>query len=393
MAVVAEKRTGRIRVLILIDTLNPGGAQVQVRNFLANCPPSVEPIVCVLSRKGYCSAEIEKLCFPVYLNRGKYDVRAFNDVKNVVERVQPDVIHAHLHKSMVMATIVGRLTQKPTLLHFHSSLALAALGSVVPFGLHWFYRWLLIAAARRATRCIVVTRCAADQLVQFGVRQTRVAVIPNGIVLGPFNETYANRGRIRRSVRMQEGVPDDSMVVGMIGRPSPVKGWPTFLAAAEKLGDRNLVFWAIGGGDFSSWRSKAEATGVASKFFWLGQRDDVHRLITAIDVLVLSSIAESFGLVILEGWAAGVPVVATSTDGPSELISHNVNGLLVPVNCPDELADAVCALIRNPDLCARLARAGRERVKRYDARQVAGRIVREYESLIAALAEEERNEL
>ena len=366
----------------MIDTLNPGGAQLQVLNLLANCPSYVEPIVCVLGGQGHYSTRYGDVCAPVYLDRHKYDVRAVNDVRRVIDRTQPDVIHAHLHKSVVVGSVVGRLTHRPVLLHFHSSLAPVALNSVVPRCLGRFYRRLLVVAARNATKCIVVTQRAADQLIRSGVSQSRVVCIPNGIDLDVFAGMLTNRHLVRGLVRAQENAPDGATVVGMVARLSPVKGWHTFLAAAKELADEGLVYWAIGGGDIASWRSVSEAMGVSSAVRWLGQRDDVHRLLAAIDVLVLASRAESFGLVILEGWAAGVPVVATSTDGASELISHDANGLLVPVDRPRELADAIRTLIDNPAVRARLVHAGSERVTRYDAREVAGSIAREYQTLI-----------
>jgi glycosyltransferase involved in cell wall biosynthesis len=110
---------------------------------------------------------------------------------------------------------------------------------------------------------------------------------------------------------------------------------------------------------------EAKARGVASRVRMLGARSDVSAIMQSLDLLVVNSTAEPFGLVILEAMACGTPVLAAAVDGIPEIVEHGKNGWLVPPPGQRDtrmLADAIAQLSRNPELRARLAAQGREDV-------------------------------
>ncbi len=92
----------------------------------------------------------------------------------------------------------------------------------------------------------------------------------------------------------------------------------------------------------------------------LGARSDVSAIMQSLDLLVVNSTAEPFGLVIVEAMACGTPVLAAAVDGIPEVIEHGVNGWLVPARNEKTLSEAMVKLSREPELRARLALAGRK---------------------------------
>jgi glycosyltransferase involved in cell wall biosynthesis len=113
--------------------------------------------------------------------------------------------------------------------------------------------------------------------------------------------------------------------------------------------------------------------------------DPIQPLAAALDVLVLPSLSEALGLVLLEAGALGVPVVATAVGGIPEVVEDGVTGILVPPGQPDALADAVTRLLRDPERARAMGEAGRARVEREFTleRTIAGHLA-VYESLLGS---------
>ncbi|MDQ3254932.1 MAG: glycosyltransferase, partial [Acidobacteriota bacterium] len=103
----------------------------------------------------------------------------------------------------------------------------------------------------------------------------------------------------------------------------------------------------------------ADELGIGDRVHFLGRRDDVPALLAALDIFVSASRSEAFGLAMVEAMVAGVPVIATATEGAREIITDNVTGRLVPVGNPEALADASLALIADVAMRARLTERAR----------------------------------
>jgi glycosyltransferase involved in cell wall biosynthesis len=108
---------------------------------------------------------------------------------------------------------------------------------------------------------------------------------------------------------------------------------------------------------------RAERLGVLHAFTFLGHRDDVGARLAEADVFVLPSRSEAFPNAVLEAMAAGLPIVASGVGGILELIDSGRTGLLVPPGEPRALAEALCRLIADPELAARLGVAARDEAR------------------------------
>jgi glycosyltransferase involved in cell wall biosynthesis len=176
----------------------------------------------------------------------------------------------------------------------------------------------------------------------------------------------------RHSVRREFNIPDDAPIIGMMARVAPQKDFATLARAAIRILEAQPDTRFLVAGDYTSDKNAAhyqrvradlEACGVARAFIFTGLRNDVPRLMNALDVFVLSTHCEGLPLVILEAMAHGKPVVATAVDGIPEVVRHGESGLLVPHEDHEALAAHVLALLRDPAWSRQLGAAGAARVR------------------------------
>jgi glycosyltransferase involved in cell wall biosynthesis len=124
----------------------------------------------------------------------------------------------------------------------------------------------------------------------------------------------------------------------------------------------NVIFLVAGEGPHrGEFESQVRTLGLEGAVRFLGRREDVSELISMSTLVVMPSLAESFGFSALEAMSLGKPVVASSTGGIPEVVVHRETGLLVPPADSDSLADAICQVLVNPSFADTLGRAGKRR--------------------------------
>ena len=227
------------------------------------------------------------------------------------------------------------------------------------------------AADRLLDRLIVVSEENRQRQLRLAGRSERLlTVVHNGIDLQRFQGADPQAGsRLRRALDL----PQAAQVIGFVGRLHPVKGAADFLQALAALEVRHpdLYGLVVGSGEQrDELRRQAQALGVAQRVRFTGFRSDIPELLRAMDIFILPSHDEPFGLVVAEAMAAGLPVVATRVGGVPEIIEHEQTGLLVSPRCPDEIASAVDGLLQAPEQAARLAEAGRQHAGQCFSREV-----------------------
>jgi glycosyltransferase involved in cell wall biosynthesis len=161
-----------------------------------------------------------------------------------------------------------------------------------------------------------------------------------------------------------------------LGRLVPEKGADILVDALALLRARGVAFRAVIGGDGpqrSALEERIDAAQLQDCVTLRGWVEDSAAFYGEVDVLCVPSRSESFGLIVLEAWQHGVPVVATRADGPSELIASGENGMLADI-APHALADAMAAVLENSPLARRLAEGGRRAVAQYTMQAVAPRL-------------------
>jgi len=170
----------------------------------------------------------------------------------------------------------------------------------------------------------------------------------------------------------------------MIARLHEEKGFEVLFNAIRIVSSHveNLVVLVAGEGPHrTTLAAGVRKCGLDHVVRFLGQRNDIPELISLASVVVLPSLAESFGLVLLEAMSLGRPVVASTTGGIPEVVSHGETGLLVPPGDVLRLADSIIRILLQPDLAADLAAKGKQRAQLF----TFDRMIRGYEGVYANL--------
>jgi glycosyltransferase involved in cell wall biosynthesis len=212
-------------------------------------------------------------------------------------------------------------------------------------------------------RVIATTRDIRAALIEAGQPEARIRVVPNLIRVPPLH-----------AARPAPFPPIPT--IGALGRFVAKKGFADLLDALARLGARPCKLILAGDGpETPALRERIAHLGLEGRVELPGWLDDPAQLFARIDLLVVPSHHEPFGIVVLEGMAHSLPVIVTDAEGPREIVRDGIDGLVVPRRDPPALANALTRLIDDPPLAARLAAAGRATVEaRYDLPVVAAEI-------------------
>jgi glycosyltransferase involved in cell wall biosynthesis len=225
------------------------------------------------------------------------------------------------------------------------------------------YEALERLSLRWMDRVVCVSHRQAARVRRAGVPAGQTVVIPNAVQA----ERFAHPDPEYRG-RLQEFFPrPPRRVVGAAGRLSPEKGFGVLVDAAARVADADpgVGFVLFGDGPLRSQLVRqVAAAGLAERFLLPGFRHDLDCFLPFLDLLVLPSFTEGMPNVVLEAFAAGVPVVATAVGGTPELIEEGKSGYLVPPGEPAALARRIRDALAAEDARRRLGRRGRERVLR-----------------------------
>lgn len=210
----------------------------------------------------------------------------------------------------------------------------------------------------------------------------RQAVIPNGIDTRRFHPSR----EARRATRAAWGVPDDAPLIGCVGRLSPQKRPDQLIYLLKALlpGFPGLVLVFAGSGPLErALRRRADAVGVADHVIFAGFQSEVEKVLPALDLHLLLSRREGFGIATIEAMACGVPCVASDVPGNADVLGGSAGGLLVPADDLHATAATVAALLADPARRLYMAEQGRAEVcARYDHRIVQAQVHAFYRGLV-----------
>jgi glycosyltransferase involved in cell wall biosynthesis len=231
-------------------------------------------------------------------------------------------------------------------------------------GRHWTERW-----AKRTQPDIAI--CNSHYTAR--TLSPLYAGVPVSVVYAPVDVSPARLTPLERSaVRAEFDTTADAVVIAQASRMQSWKGHEVAIEALEQLRERpDWVWWVIGGPQRPAERAYVESLvasvrrlGIAHRVRWVGQRDDVRRLLAACDLLCQPNLTpEPFGVVFIEALAAGLPVVTSDAGGAAEIVDRSC-GVLVPAGDSAALAAALERLIVDPTFRADLAANAHERARR-----------------------------
>jgi glycosyltransferase involved in cell wall biosynthesis len=372
------------RILLLTNSLAVGGAETQFVRLALHLHGAGHPVmVATILPEGRGHVELRAAGIPHEVLPLRAPVRGITllirgitvlaGAVRLFRRWRPDVVVSFLFYANLLGRLAGALAGVPIVV---SSVRTERFGGRIS---DTALRFTDRMARLTVTNCHnTARRLAADGIVP----ENRLQVIPNGVPLEAYSDDHLNRGPTRQAL----GVSDDDFLWLAVGHLEPIKDYPTLLRAMTALRDSGLpakLRIAAEGSQRADLQALIGDLQLTETVNLLGFRSDVPELLTAADALVLSSLVEGLPNVVIEAFAAGVPVVATNRGGTTELVEPGITGLLVPPRDPQALAKAMTELMQLPaDRRSEMGAAGSLLVaKRFSLNQVMGR----WEQLIADL--------
>ena len=342
-----------IKLLLLIPTLDRSGAEKQLTLLATRLPhPEFSVHVAVLTRSGPYQAELSSAGIPVTVidKRFKCDPLAWWKLRRLLSDWKPDVLHTWLFA----ANSYGRLAAGA-----RPAFPVVVSERCVDSWKSGWQLWLDRHLAGRTTRLVGNSQSVADFYRDLGAPAEKLAVVRNGIDVP---EISANA---RHDLRRELGIPEESHVVGFVGRLARQKRVKDLIWAFEliRVLQREVVFVIVGDGPERSGLERfSDNLGIGPRVRFLGHRDDAQRLLPALDLFWLASDFEGLSNSIMEAMAAGLPVVASDIPPNRELVVHGQTGYLAPVGDRVAFAQLAKRLLVDPALAGQFGAAGRQRI-------------------------------
>lgn len=301
-------------------------------------------------------------------------LRVSASLRRGAAKTRADIVHANSIRAGLSAGGAAALGGPPVVVHVHDCLPRGRAADLT--------RRLTV---RSASLVLANSRYTAANFAA-GAAGARLRVVYNPVDPSRFGATALEPA----DARAQLGLPPGGPLLGVVAQLTAWKGQETAVAALAALKDRHPGACLVIAGEakFTSaatrfdnlaytetLRAQVRRLGLEDSVIFLGEQGDVASLLRALDVLLVPSWEEPFGLVVIESMAVGTPVVATSVGGPAEVIEHGRNGMLAPPRAPEPWAAAIGSLLRDASLSEEVARQGRATAARFDAKTFADAVV------------------
>ncbi len=350
-------------ILHTIDTTGPGGAETVFIDLATRLPNDRYRSVVVIRGKGWVYDELRRRGVePVLLDcKGSFNVSYLKGLCRIIREQQVDVIQSHLLGANVYCSIAGIVTGRPVVATFH--------GEVDIGDRERFKRLKFAAIAKGARHVVAVTDSLRDDIdARTLLSASNIRVIYNGINTRDFMLPAGN------SLHRRYGWDEDCLVIGSLGNIRPAKGYNVLLRAARQIIDRNDKCRFVIAGEarqdsalLAELLALRKQLGLDEYVRFLGFTDNAAQFLADIDIFLSSSISEGLPLSAIQAMVAGAPIVATRCGGYQGLIDDGKTGLLVEVNNPGAIHEAVEKLAASPDMRKSITERARQyAVARYD---------------------------
>jgi glycosyltransferase involved in cell wall biosynthesis len=274
-------------------------------------------------------------------NRGRFNLFARARLRNLAKRTQATAIICHGNRALTLALWAFNGPSWPKVIAVAHN-----------------YKTKRFA---KAQHCFAITQHLVEHLKAAGVKT--ISLMPNMVRIAPHTHRPAFR---------------TPPVIGSMGRFVAKKGFLHFVEALSILHARGIAFKALLGGDgeeasaIDALIAQHHLEGYIERVGWVQHKANFF---DALDIFVLPSLHEPFGIVLIEAMSHGLPVISTDSEGPREILHHGIDGMLTPRAAPEKLADALAELVAKPAHAAALGKAGSSLVaQHYSLDAMAGRL-------------------
>ncbi|MEJ2731346.1 MAG: glycosyltransferase family 4 protein [Deltaproteobacteria bacterium] len=290
------------------------------------------------------------------------DFKALLSLTWLIFKEKPDIVHTHSSKAGILGRLAAKIAGVPNIIHTpHGHVFYGHFG---PFASRIFM-WVEKIFSRFTDRMVALTDGEKNDYINLSVCPSeKLLKIHSGVDVNRFMQTNGNRVEKRRSL----GLDQNEAVIGFVGWLLPIKGPDYLLKAMDDVWqvhqDASLVL--VGKGDMDvDLRAEALKKNANGKIKFLGWREDIDEIMPLFDMLVLPSLNEGMGRVLVEAMAAGKPVVASRVGGIPNLVRDGETGYLVPPADEKALANGIKKLLDDPVKAKQMGLRGREHCRQF----------------------------
>lgn len=329
----------KIRVLHVAEAA--GGVERYLETLFKYSKDQVENIL--VCSQNYDYKKFKTLADRVIVLRMAHDIEPSSDIKvertlrRIIKQLKPDIVYAHSSKAGAFARIADLGLNNKVIYNPHGW----AFNMQQSAKKKEMYKWVEKISAHFCDKIVCISDAEKESALREKIcKPSKLQVIYNGIDLEEIEKTTPMS-------RAQLGIPEDTFVVGMVGRLSKQKAPDTFVKSAKLIKEKipNAFFLMVGDGELRDQiESLINQYDLGSSFLITGWVDNPTAYMKIMDVGILLSRWEGFGLVLPEYMACGVPIIATNVDAIPNIVRNNENGLLVEKDNYCEVANQVMAL-------------------------------------------------
>lgn len=270
-------------------------------------------------------------------------------VSKMIKDYDVDIVHAHTRVSQVSGFFASRMTRVPYVTTCHGFFKRR-------LGRRLFDFW--------GDKVIAISQPVRDSLIRdFNIEANRIAVVYNGVDPEKFSKDYPDdyKSELKRRLGIKNG-----LVVGTIGRLSPVKGHRFFIEAIKDAVSKTKDIQGIiigDGPEEDTLKRLVKDLKIENNLRFMSSVTDTNEYLSIMDIFVFPSIKEGLGLSLLEAMAKGLPCIASNVGGISDVVTNDKTGILFNVGNVKSLSDSIIRLSGDSELRRRLGQAGRGVVK------------------------------
>ena len=350
-----------MRVLHVIDHFGLGGAQTLLKNILDSWEDDIIEVYAYSLRKNKNEINLKnKQRIFRCKTKNIYNIRSLLELKKLIKEKKIDILHCHLGKSIFFGTMIKILFDKKIKLVVHEH------GRI--FKNQFWYNYILNKSQKVVNLYLANSETTKKKLMEnAGISKEKIKVLYNFVDIEKFNPN-ALKEYNRDIQRRKLGTEKNDFVIGFVGRLVKIKGCTDLIKAVNLLVKKNKKIKLLVAGEGSE---KNELVNLTKEFNleknvrFLGYVEDIKGFYNCLDVVVIPSHWESFGIVGLEAQAMGVPVIASNVEGLNEIITDKETGMLFKPKNEKDLAEKIKLVCKNIELRKKLIKNGLENVKTY----------------------------
>lgn len=368
-----------LRILYVVRTLERGGAE-QITYTLAahfralGCDVHVAYLGSATTAG--LVAPLRELGCSVHWLGSRYPMGWLRNLAQLIRRTSPDLIHGHApYPTSALRLILRSQRWRPPVVYTeHNQWRVY----------HWATRWANLLTYPLNDRVLAVSghlqRSLGYPRWLVGWRMPPTEVLYHSLKASDVTDVERGRASLRQAV----GADASCLIIGTVANFRPKKAHPVLVSAMKLLvgrGYKARVVLVGHGPTEPAVRAAVEAAGLERYFYFAGYRSDAGQLTREFDIFVLPSRDEGLPMALLEAMAHGVPVISTDVGGVSEIVTHEVDGLLVPSGDVATLAQSIERVIADNELRSRLGEMAKERSRAFSQDRWLRRTEQIYEEL------------